>query len=75
MHISILVATYTAQNAVDDWLVDGLDGRSAKAISTNREVLAPLTEFIGAAKLKEPTAADVGSVLARLAATRSTRTL
>jgi integrase len=68
-------ATYTVQNAVDDWLAHGLDGRSAKTISTNREVLAPLTELIGAAKLKELTAADVRSALARIAATRSTRTL
>src|SRR5450432_100046 len=52
-------ATYTVQNAVDDWLAHGLDGRSAKTISTNREVLAPLAELIGAAKLKELTAADV----------------
>ena len=31
---------YTVQNAVDDWLAHGLDGRSAKTVSTNREVLA-----------------------------------
>src|SRR5262249_38886260 len=46
--------TYTVQNAVDDWLAHGLDGRSAKTISTNREVLAPLTALIGAAKLRDP---------------------
>src|SRR5262245_1137087 len=45
--------TYTVQNAVDDWLAHGLDGRSAKTISTNREVLAPLTALIGAAKLRD----------------------
>ena len=68
-------ATYTVQSAVDDWLANGLDGRSVKTISTNREVLAPLTALIGAAKLKELTATDVRSALARLAATRSTRTV
>ena len=67
--------TYTVRNAVDDWLANGLDGRSAKTISTNREVLAPLTALIGAAKLKELSAADVRSALALLAATRSTRTI
>jgi hypothetical protein len=29
---------YTVQNTGDDWLAHGLDGRSAKTISTNREV-------------------------------------
>jgi integrase len=67
--------TYTVQGAVDDWLAHGLDGRSAKTVSTNREVLAPLTTLIGAAKLRELTAADVRSALARLATTRSTRTV
>ena len=67
--------TYTVQDAVDDWLTHGLQGRSAKTISTNREVLPPLTALIGAAKLRELTAADVGSALAELATTRSTRTV
>ena len=31
---------YTLQNAVNDWLAHGLDGRPAKTVSTNREVLA-----------------------------------
>jgi integrase len=64
---------YTVQNAVDDWLAHGLDGRSAKTVSTNREVLAPLTALIGDAKLKELTAADVRVALAQLAISRSTR--
>jgi integrase len=64
---------YTVQNAVDDWLAHGLDGRSAKTVSTNREVLAPLTALIGAAKLRELTAADVRMALAQLAISRSTR--
>jgi integrase len=67
--------TYTVQNAVDDWLAHGLDNVSAKTISTNQEVLTPLTALIGAAKLRELTAADVRGALARLAITRSTRTV
>lgn len=31
-------ATYTVQSAVDDWLAHGLDGRSAKTVSTNRGI-------------------------------------
>ncbi len=64
---------YTVQDAMDDWLAHGLAGRSAKTISTNREVLAPLTSFIGPAKLRELTAAEVRTALAQLATTRSTR--
>jgi integrase len=64
---------YTIQNAVDDWLAHGLDGRSSKTISTNREVLAPLTKLIGAARLTELAAPGVRSALAQLAASRSTR--
>jgi len=66
---------YTVQNAADDWLAHGLDGRSMKTVSTNREVLTPLTELIGAARLRELTAADVRSALAQLATSRSTRTV
>ena len=64
---------YTVQDAVDDFLTHGLEGRSAKTVSTNREVLAPLTALIGGAKLKELTAADVRSALGQLATSRSTR--
>ena len=68
-------ARYTVQNTVDDWLAHGLDGLSAKTVSTNREVLGPLTALIGAKKLRELTAPDVRSALVQLAATRSTRTV
>jgi integrase len=68
-------ASYTVKDAVDDWLAHGLEGLSAKTISTNREVLAPLTTLIGTVKLRELAAADVRSALAKLAATRSTRTV
>jgi len=67
--------TYTVQQAVDDRLAHGLRGRSVKTISTNREALVPLTALIGAAKLRELTAADVRSAPAQLATTRSTRTV
>jgi integrase len=68
-------ASYAVKDAVDDWLAHGLEGLSAKTISTNREVLAPLTALIGAVKLRELAAVDVRSALAQLAATRSTRTV
>lgn len=68
-------ASYTVESAVADWLDQGLDGRSAKTISTNREVLAPLLPLIGKIPLRELTAAHVRAALTKLAATRSTRTI
>lgn len=64
---------YTVQDAVDNFLAHGLEGRSAKTVSTNREVLAPLTPLIGGAKLRELTATDVRSALTHIATSRSTR--
>ena len=68
-------ATYTVRQAVEDWLANGLDGRSAKTVSTYREVLDPLTALIGSAKLRDLTARQVRSALITLSADRSTRTL
>ena len=67
--------TYSVQVAIADWLEQGLDGRSAKTVSTNREVLDPLAAIIGKIPLRDLTAAHVRSALTKLGATRSTRTL
>ena len=67
--------TYSVQLAIADWLAQGLDGRSAKTVSTNREVLDPLAAIIGKIPPGDLTAAHVRSALAKLGATRSTRTL
>jgi integrase len=68
-------STYTVRQAVNDWLESGLDGRSAKTVSTYREVLEPLTALIGSARLRDLTARQVRSALVKLSADRSTRTL
>jgi len=68
-------AGYTVQKAIQDWLKDGLPGRSAKTVSTYTEVTGPLCEIIGKISLRDLTAADVRSALTNLGATRSTRTL
>jgi len=68
-------STYTVRQAVNDWLENGLDGRSAKTVSTYREVLDPLTALIGRAKLRDLTARQVRSALVNLSGDRSTRTL
>lgn len=46
-----------------------------KTVSTQREVLEPLLDIIGAVPLREPSAATVRSALKDLAATRATRTV
>jgi hypothetical protein len=59
--------TYSVQLAITDWLEQGLDGRSVKTVSTNREVLAPLAAIIGKIPLRDLTAAHrpVGADQAR----------
>jgi integrase len=68
-------ADYTVEKAMNDWLEDGLPGRSAKTVSTYTEVTGSLIEIIGKIPLRELTAADVRRALTKLGATRSTRTL
>jgi integrase len=58
---------YTVQRAADDWLQDGLDGRSATTIEKNKYVLAPIVAAIGARRLRELTAADVHQALSAMA--------
>ena len=52
-------SAYTLRQAAEDWLRDGLDGRSAKTVKKNENVLAPILDAIGSKKLRELTAADV----------------
>jgi hypothetical protein len=68
-------ASYTVAHAIEDWLADGLAGRAPKTVSTQREVLEPLIDIIGAVPLRELSAPTVRSALKDLAATRATRTV
>jgi integrase len=63
---------YTLRHAADDWLREGLDGRSAKTIKKNENVLAPILTAIGACRLRELTAADVQQALTTMATRYST---
>ena len=63
---------YTLRRAAEDWLREGLDGRSAKTIKKNENVLAPIVTAIGARRLRELTAADVHQALTAMAARYST---
>jgi integrase len=59
---------YTVRHAAEDWLNEGLDGRSAKTIKKNQNMLEPILKVIGARKLRELSAADVRQALSRMAA-------
>src|SRR5690242_15236038 len=64
--------SYTVRRAAEDWLKEGLDGRSAKTIKKNENVLAPILTAIGARRLRELTAGDVRQALTTMAARYST---
>ena len=51
--------------------MNGLDGRSAKTVKKNQNVLEPILKVIGTRKLRQLTAADVRQALATMAATYS----
>jgi integrase len=60
-------ANYTVRQAAEDWLANGLDGRSAKTIKKNENVLEPILKVIGARKLRQLTAGDVRQALSKMA--------
>jgi integrase len=68
-------ATYTTRAAVDDWLAEGLSGRSERTLILYRDGMRPLTDKIGAKPLRKLTAADVRAALAELSTQMSTRSL
>jgi integrase len=59
---------YTVRHAAEDWLNEGLVGRSAKTIKKNQNMLEPILKVIGARKLRELSAADVRQALSKMAA-------
>ena len=65
-------AYYTVRQAAGDWLAHGLEGRSAKTVTKNQNVLEPILAVIGARKLRDLSAADVRQALAAMAAGYST---
>jgi integrase len=58
---------YTLRRAAEDWLTGGLNGRSAKTVKKNENVLAPILAAIGARRLRELTADDVHQALTAMA--------
>jgi integrase len=58
---------YTLRRAAQDWLAEGLEGRSAKTVKKNENVLAPILTAVGSRRLRELTADDVRQALAAMA--------
>jgi integrase len=65
-------AHYTVRQAAADWLASGLQGRSAKTVTKNQNVLAPILAVIGARKLRDLSADDVRQALTAMAENYST---
>jgi len=61
-------ANYTVRQAADEWLAHGLDGRSAKTIKKNQNMLEPILKLTGTRRLRELSAADVRQALSAMAA-------
>jgi integrase len=67
---------YTVDDALDDWLAQGLDDVSARTVILYKGTIAPgLRAQLGSVKLRELTAGDVQNALTTLASRRSTRTV
>jgi hypothetical protein len=64
-------SNYTVRQAAGDWLANGLQGRAAKTIKKNQNVLEPILAVIGARKLRDLTADDVRQALAAMASAYS----
>lgn len=56
-------AGYTVRRAVEDWLREGLDGRSKRTRGLYEGLLEPLLEIIGGRPLRSLSAGDVRSAL------------
>lgn len=67
--------SYTVRQAADDWLRDGLDGRSERTRELYAGLLGSLLELIGNRQLRELSAGDVRAALANLTGRFSTRSL
>ena len=59
----------------DDWLTEGLDGRSARTVRLNHDVLKLVTAVIGGIELRLLTAPEVRRALVHVAAGNSSRTV
>ena len=68
-------AGYTVHDAVQDWLREGLDGRSERTRVLYGGLLEPVLGMIGTRPLRDLSARDVRSALSQLTSRYSTRSL
>lgn len=68
-------AGYTVRRAVEDWLREGLDGRSERTRGLYEGLLEPVLEIIGGQPLRSLSAGDVRAALGQLTSRYSTRSL
>jgi len=66
---------YVVAQAIDDWLRDGMEGRSADTIAKYRSVLKPVADQLGRRVLADLTPAEVRTALVRFARTHATDTV
>ncbi len=67
--------SYSVRQAVEDWLRDGLEGTSERTRKLYEGLLGPLLDIIGRRQLRELSAAEVRTGLAKLKSRYSTRSL
>ena len=67
--------SFTVRQAVDNWLRDGLDGKSERTRRLYEGLLGPLMDIIGNRRLRELSAAEVRTGLGKLKSRYSTRSL
>jgi hypothetical protein len=68
-------AGYTVRRAVEDWLREGLDGRSERTRTLYEGLLEPVLEILGSRLLRDLSTSDVRSALRQLTSRYSTRSL
>jgi integrase len=66
---------YSLRQAVEDWLRDGLDGRSERTCRLYEGLLEPVLDLLGSKQLREVSASDVRAALGQLKTRYSTRSL
>lgn len=66
---------YSLRQAVQDWLRDGLDGRSERTLRLYEGLLEPVLDLLGNKQLREVGAGDIRAALGQLTARYSTRSL
>ncbi len=66
---------YSLRQAVEDWLRDGLDGRSQRTTRLYEGLLEPVVDLLGSKPLRALSAGDVRAALGSLTSRYSTRSL